>query len=495
LSIKNTDIEFRLSGSANNGDPFKSLGGPMSMVAFGNATKLSGVMGALFDFVPLSEAITGLPAEYRCLYVRNANLNGATLVGAKLWFEYLNVDIPDIINTIGLDPAGINGVAQVIATETTAPLNVVFSQPLVRSVSFHLGDLKAGNFYPFWIKRVIKANASPYYQDTFVLRVEGEPAATAIPPPPPGSGSPPPPPGSGGGPPPPGPSSDFGFAAAGNWSCASSNALINMKNIIIRLVSVPPLKLFFALGDLAYNKDPSCWFNMTSLINNKTHIILGNTEMDTEVGKQPALKNAYMNHYGLTLPYYSFDFQDVHFLVLCTEIPYNSASMQYKFAAADLLKASTNSATDWIVVCYHQPMYTSGGTGDMNNFDHLTWASTYGPLFDNFKVDLALSDHCHNFQRTYPIKYNTVTPTSPTIAVTGTNDYTDPDGTIYVIAGTGGKSHDKDDLSNHPSYFAYTNSTDFGYVYITISNSGTLLKGNFYNLSNNSLDSFSISKS
>jgi hypothetical protein len=50
----------------------------------------------------------------------------------------------------------------------------------------------------------------------------------------------------------------------------------------------------------------------------------------------------YMNHFGLKEQYYSFDYQNIHFIVLSTEIPYNATSAQYEFVKNNLPKAASD---------------------------------------------------------------------------------------------------------------------------------------------------------
>lgn len=489
-TIINTDIQFRLSGGVNNGNPALSIGGPMSQVKPGDLDASSGVSGELWDFVPLSEATTGLPAEFRCVYIYNGNQTGVKLVNAFLWFDSLNTD-SNISNSVGLDPSGLNGTAQTIPDEQTAPIGVVFTQPKTKHSGLSLGTMSAGAFYPIWLKRQIAAGSTPFFQDSFIIRVEGEPPAAGLPPPPGPPGSPPPPP-----PPPPGTGGggpDFGFAAAGKWSCNSA-AQANVNNIIARLTSTPPLGVFVPGGDISYTADPTCWFNMTSRIDHITHITLGTMEQDTELGAQPAILNNWLSHYALQSTFYSFDFNDVHFLMLNTEIPFDTSSAQYRFAVSDLTAASTKSSIDWVVVRSHQPMYSAGGNGDVNGFNHLNWASTYGPLFDAYQVDLVIQVHPRNYQRTLPVRFNSATPSTPTVmsGISG-NNYTNPNGVIYIVAGTGGHVLDTGTITSLP-YMAFTQNTSNGYLYITITQNGSLMTGSFYNTSNNAIDKFTITK-
>ena len=66
--------------------------------------------------------------------------------------------------------------------------------------------------------------------------------------------------------------------------------------------------------------------------------------------------------------------------------------------------------------------------------------STYHPLFEQYGVDLVLQGHNHNYQRTYPIKFNSSSPKHPIETSTNKTTYTDPDGQIFAIVGTGGDS-------------------------------------------------------
>lgn len=63
----------------------------------------------------------------------------------------------------------------------------------------------------------------------------------------------------------------------------------------------------------------------------------------------------------------------------------------------------------------------------------------YHPLFDKYGVDLVLQGHNHNYQRTYPLTYNSTDPSSPVITDRHTRDYKNEKGAIFLTLGTGGK--------------------------------------------------------
>jgi hypothetical protein len=96
----------------------------------------------------------------------------------------------------------------------------------------------------------------------------------------------------------------------------SMRAQENIKNI----EKLDP-ELFLVAGDLSYKKTPNCWFNMTKTLDSKTKIAIGNhDDYEEEGSKGENLKKSYMDHYGLNKSYYSFDYQNVHVLVLDTQL-------------------------------------------------------------------------------------------------------------------------------------------------------------------------------
>ena len=66
------------------------------------------------------------------------------------------------------------------------------------------------------------------------------------------------------------------------------------------------------------------------------------------------MATAYLRHFNLTDPYYSFDYQNVHFLAMATAknmvIPYMINSAQYDFVKNDFKSAHENKNVNWIVV-------------------------------------------------------------------------------------------------------------------------------------------------
>jgi regulation of enolase protein 1 (concanavalin A-like superfamily) len=115
--------------------------------------------------------------------------------------------------------------------------------------------------------------------------------------------------------------------------------------------------------------------------------------------------------------YYSFDYGPVHVIVLDTELAFQDPARraaQLAWADADL--AAT--AQPWKVALYHRSAYSAGG----ENGSELPVRAAFAPLFDKHNVQLALSAHEHDYERTVPLRA----------------DQPDETGTVYVVSGGGG---------------------------------------------------------
>jgi len=76
----------------------------------------------------------------------------------------------------------------------------------------------------------------------------------------------------------------------------------------------------------------------------------------------------------------------------------------------------------WKVALFHEPAFSgSSGHGSSASIQQY-WV----PLFDNYHVDLVVSGHDHDYERTYPINYN----------ISNNTPMSSPEnGTIYVVSG------------------------------------------------------------
>jgi len=275
----------------------------------------------------------------------------------------------------------------------------------------------------------------------------------------------------------------FNFAAAGDFGCST-----NAQNTVEGIVQREP-ELVLPLGDLSYHSSADCWFDITSPLKGKMMVTLG--YHDTQDGA--AKMNQYINSFQLDKPYYSYDYKKVHFLIMASQSDYNEGSDQYNFVVQDLEKASQNKDIEWRVVTSYGPFYTSPSTHKAEK----DLRDIYHPIFEKYNVDLVLQAHNHNYQRTYPISYNSAGDSSePILTNQNTTGYSnDTDGTVFALVGTGGESFYP--FSGQAPYVAKQFDGRFGFLDISISNGNPhpKLTGTFYdNKGGNALDQFSIEK-
>jgi hypothetical protein len=266
---------------------------------------------------------------------------------------------------------------------------------------------------------------------------------------------------------------DFNFVAVGDWDCTSET-----DDTVENIIKQNP-ELVVALGDLSYNGDAECWLELIEPFAEKTKIVIGNHELDSS-----ELLEDYMDYFKLKEQYYSFNYENVHFLVLSTETDFDEDSEQYQFAVDDLQKYSKDPSIDWIVVSFHKQVYSSGSSPE----DEEDFREIYHSLFEKYKVDLALQGHLHAYERMYPITFNSDDEDEPIVRDTNPNTYANPNGTIFVTVGTGG-AHDME-LSSLDDFSAVGLDGDFGILDITIENSSsnnsnkTTVSGNNINTNN-----------
>ena len=275
------------------------------------------------------------------------------------------------------------------------------------------------------------------------------------------------------------PPADFNFAAVGDWGCS-----VNTNNTVSNILLRSP-ELILGLGDFSYQPTVDCWFQSAHPIDEKMKIVVGNHDND-----YPGKLNKLMNDFGLGKLYYSFDYENVHFIALSTEVPYNKTSLQYDFVNSDLFRAASNPNIDWIVVYFHRLMYTSPS----RHAESSTLRDTYHPLFARYGVDLVLQAHNHNYERTYPLRFNSNNPLSPIETSTNTTTYADPKGQIFATVGTGGK--DLYSFDGKEDYFV-KQYEGYGILNVDMTNNhGKMLTCKFYaNNSSKIIDQFTITKS
>ena len=285
---------------------------------------------------------------------------------------------------------------------------------------------------------------------------------------------------------------NFNIAAVGDWGCNS-----NTDKTVNSIKAQSP-ELILGLGDYSYESSADCWLDTIEPIYdsnnpnaNNMQISIGNHENS---GSEDL--NTYLNAFSLTRQFgqvYSFNFNNVHFLSMATEISYSSGSSQNVFVKDDLAAAAANPNIDWIIVYFHKPMYSSPNSCSSCDGES-SLRDIYHPIFDQYGVDIVLEGHAHDYQRSFPIKFNSNSKSNPIITDTNRITYNDPAGQIHAIVGTGGVNFHS--LDGKSSFIASQQSSRFGHLNIDIQNNGTNLIGKFISNEGGAiLDQFTISKS
>ncbi len=108
--------------------------------------------------------------------------------------------------------------------------------------------------------------------------------------------------------------------------------------------------------------------------------------------------------------YYSFDYGPVHIVSLSSEVYESGTAADVGAQRAWLESDLADNDRPWTIVTIHRPPYssTSGKTSESVRDDLV-------PVFEAFEVDLVLSGHAHNYERTNDIN-----------------------GVVYIVTGGGG---------------------------------------------------------
>lgn len=177
MAIVASDIKFKLSvttGSAGNttaqGSVNASLGKYISTTAITDNT-----LNNLFsDLTGAQNAASQV--DYRCIFVHNSHAT-LTYIGAVIWISNQVAGGADM--AIGIDTTAASALgsssaqALTIASTTTAPAGVTFSNPTTQGAGLSLGNLAAGTVIAVWVRRTGN-NTVPVNSDGGTLSTAGD---------------------------------------------------------------------------------------------------------------------------------------------------------------------------------------------------------------------------------------------------------------------------------------------------------------------------------
>lgn len=175
MAIANEDIVWRLSGGASNTDPAASLGGAMSTDAGGIITA-GKTFNSILDDLSGTETAAG-DIEYRCVYATNTH-GTLPVVNPKLVLSTNVANVKDMID-VGLDLVGVNGTADTIADEATAPDPAVTFSHACTDYANGLAlsaNLAAGEKVAVWVRRTVTAGMLADDDEFWAMEIQGDSA-------------------------------------------------------------------------------------------------------------------------------------------------------------------------------------------------------------------------------------------------------------------------------------------------------------------------------
>lgn len=167
---------------------------------------------------------------------------------------------------------------------------------------------------------------------------------------------------------------------------------------------------------------------------------------------------------------YAFDFGPLHQTVL-NDSPASSGDLAGK--AKSFLDADLAAAADapWKIVSQHRSLWSSG----TRHGSDTTLRQEWGVVYDQYLVDVVVSGHDHIFERTKPIRGETIGATPA-------------DGTIYVVSGGAGA----DLYGTEPQ--AFTEYAESTHSYTIMSLRPGMLSSQSFRDDGSPLDEFQITK-
>ena len=253
------------------------------------------------------------------------------------------------------------------------------------------------------------------------------------------------------------------FAVAGDFgvSAETEDTIRNIATYTPSFILIP--------GDINHY-EPYPWMFSTSAFPPFTSVLpaIGNHELDRSFTSED-----WIDLYDITSDFYAQKHENVLFISLSSEGSYLPQSEQIKFLETSLKYSEDNPDIDWVIVFFHRPIYTDG-----KNPSQIVLRNMLQPIFDKYDVDLVLQGHNHVYERSAPLKFDSVQ---------------DPNGQVYVTVGTGGFSHEP--FLKKSEWSLFQNNLDFGFLHLQLILDGQKIKGDFISNGGKILDSFELCSS
>lgn len=270
----------------------------------------------------------------------------------------------------------------------------------------------------------------------------------------------------------------------GDCGTANNNAR-NVRNAYYNYIGTQHTDMMLFLGDNAYNDGTDAEYQF-ALFQNMYEQKLKNTIAWSCLGNHDghsANSNLQTGPYydifsfptdgecgGVasgTEAYYSFDYGNIHFVVLDSYETDRSVTGPMHVWCEDDLEST---AADWIIAVWHHPAYTKGSHDSDTETELKQMRENFLPLFEEYGVDLVLSGHSHSYERSFLLNghyglSSTFNINTHTVGVNGDGSgqldevpyYKAPvgpeagDGAVYITTGSAGKTTAAP--INHPAMY------------------------------------------
>lgn len=209
--------------------------------------------------------------------------------------------------------------------------------------------------------------------------------------------------------------------------------------------------------------------------------------------------------------FYSFDYGDVHFLSLNSEVfdytmSFDGINRMKQWIENDLAQ----NTRKFTIAYFHQPPYSKGShdSDDLYELVMKAMREKVIPLLESYDVDLVVCGHSHVFERSYLIKGhfgNSSSFNNNMKMQNGVNGNFDegtpyikdgsnatPEGTVYVVCGNSGSSESGASMDHPAMYYGHGASNAFGSFVIDVDRNR--LDGKYIKSTGELADQFTILK-
>lgn len=189
-------------------------------------------------------------------------------------------------------------------------------------------------------------------------------------------------------------------------------------------------------------------------------------ESTLQVKGEAAKVKAFKKNTGARFPgmtNYSFDYGNVHIVCLDANVYVNPLDHLLKeWLVMDLQR----SKADWKIVAYHHPAFNASKAHYDDQLMRLL-----APVLEELRVDLVLTGHVHNYQRSVPLKFDPKKNKDGTMYVISKEGQVDgkftldstfdgitntkPNGIIYIVTGAGGAPLYDKQYTNNPALWKH----------------------------------------